>query len=65
MRLPETISGPVLFSLDFLILELAFKQPLKNMQQPSDLLECQEHLGAGRYIYRFANPNDAGSEDGL
>jgi hypothetical protein len=64
MPLLETIPGPVLFSLDFLILELAFKQPLKNMQQPSDPLECQEYPGAGRYIYRFANPND-GSEDGL
>ena len=51
MPLPETISGPVLFSLDFLIPELAFKQPLKNLQQPSDLLECQEHPGAGRYTW--------------
>jgi hypothetical protein len=32
MPLAETISSPVLFSLDVLILELPFKQPLKSMQ---------------------------------
>jgi hypothetical protein len=41
MLLLETIPGPVLFSLDFLILELALKQPLKNMQQPSNPLNVR------------------------